>query len=296
MEEEGVLRSMTGYGRFQADGRNLRAVVELRSVNSRSLDIGFRLPPGCWSLESSLRKQIQRRCHRGRIEVSVTWEALTKEDEPPVELRLGRAKAIKGALESLKEELGLPGEVDLALLASFRDLWDIREHPVEEEAQALGAALEGALRELEAMKRAEGKAIQEDLRTRANWIRTRLKEAEERAPVALENHLARWGERIRTLAREHDLDPARMEQEAALRVDRLDVQEEMVRLRIHLERLLEVMEEEPPVGKKLEFIVQEIHRELNTMGSKCMDTEISGLVVEMKAQLERMREQIQNVE
>lgn len=290
------MRSMTGYGRAQADGNHFRVVVEVRAVNSRHLDIGLKLPPGCWSLEPALRRLVQERCRRGRIEVLVRWESLAEVDEPLVQLHTGKAKAIKRALEALGEQLCLAGKVDLALMASFRDLWELREYSMEDEAEALSAALKGALEGLDSMRKAEGEALKEDLQARVAWMGRELREIQQQAPRAVETHVAKWKERVRLLAGEHPLDLGRMEQEAAIWVDRLDISEETVRLEIHLERFLGVLEEEPPVGKKLEFLVQEMHREVNTMGSKCMDPEISRRVVEMKAQLERMREQVQNIE
>ncbi len=290
------MKSMTGYGRAQADGAHLRVVVEIRSVNSRHLDLVLKLPPGCWSLEAALRKTIQQRCTRGRVEVAVRWEKLQQDEEPVMVLHLGKAKAIKSALETLREELCLKGELELEILASLKDLWELQEHGLEEEADALHRALEGALEGLDAMRSAEGEALARDLRERAVWMAGELEMIRQRGPRALENLLARWRERVEILARGCSLDPNRMEQEAALWVDRLDISEEVLRAGVHLERFLQCLQEKQAVGKKLEFILQELHRELNTMGSKGMDPEISQRVVEMKAQLERMREQVQNLE
>lgn len=290
------MHSMTGYGRAQVEGKHLRVVVELRSVNSRYLDLVLKLPQGCWSLEAPLRKIIQQRCSRGRIELSLRWESLQESAEPQVRLQLGKARAVKNALEMLQRELGLKGEMELALFASLKDLWELQEHGLEDEAEALHKALEQALEALDSMRSAEGEALAQDLRARAAWLARELGFIRQRAPLAVEGILARWRERVQTLAADSSLDPGRMEQEAALWVDRMDISEEMVRTGVHLERFLQVLTEQPPVGKKLEFILQEIHRELNTMGAKCMDSEISQRVVEMKAQLERMREQVQNLE
>ena len=290
------MRSMTGYGRAQIDGRYLRVVVEVRGVNSRHLDVSLKLPQGCWALEPALRKLIQQSCCRGRIEVMVRWESLDEMGEPSVRLHLGKARAIKNALENLRQELCLQGEVDLSFMGSLHDLWELQEHGPEDEAEALQEALRAALEGLDRMRRAEGGALAADLHSRAAWMTKELEMIRARAPQAVENSLRRWKERVELLAGAQSLDQARMEQEAALWVDRMDISEEVVRTAVHLERFRDILEEEPPVGKKLEFILQEIHRELNTMGSKCMDTEISRSVVEMKAQLERMREQVQNLE
>lgn len=287
---------MTGYGRSQVEGKNLRVVAEIRSVNSRHLDLVLKLPQGCWSLEAPLRKMIQQRCSRGRIELMLKWESIQETAEPQVRLHLGKARAVKNALELLQRELCLKGELELALFASLKDLWELEEHGLEEEAQALQEALQEALEALDVMRRAEGKALAMDLQSRASWLLQELESIQQRVPEALKGLLERWRERVQVLAGEHSLDQSRMEQEAALWVDRLDISEEIVRTKVHLQRFLQVLTEEPPVGKKLEFLLQEMHRELNTMGAKCMDSEISRRVVEMKAQLERMREQVQNLE
>ncbi len=290
------MNSMTGYGRAQVPGKHLMVAVEVRSVNSRFLDLNLRLPQGCWSLEAPLRKMVQNRCHRGRIEVAVRWEKLEEAEQPEIRLHLGKARAVKSALDTLKKELCLMGDVELSLLASVRDLWDVQEYGLEQEAEALQEALKIALEELDAMRKAEGEALSLDLGSRAAWMGRQLEMIQQRAPQAMENFLARWKQRIQILAADTGLDQERIRQEAALWVDRADISEEIVRARVHLERFTQVLGEQPPVGKKLEFILQEIHRELNTMGSKCMDSEISQRVVEMKAELERMREQVQNLE
>lgn len=290
------MHSMTGYGRAQVEGKHLRIVAEIRSVNSRYLDLALRLPQGSWSLEGPLRKMIQRRCSRGRIEVALRWESLQEAEEPQVRLNLGRAMAVKKALETLQRELCLKGEVELSFFASLKDLWEIQEHGLEEEVEALQKALQQALEALDEMRRAEGEALARDLSERAAWLGKELEFIRHRAPEAVKDTLARWRERVQVLVAERSLDQNRMEQEAALWVDRMDISEEIIRTGVHLERFLQVLKEQPPVGKKLEFILQEIHRELNTMGAKCMDSKISQKVVEMKAQLERMREQVQNLE
>ncbi len=290
------MHSMTGYGRAQVEGKHLRVVAEIRSVNSRYLDLALKLPQGCWSLEAPLRKMIQKRCFRGRIELAVRWESLQEAAEPQVRLDLGKARAVKNALETLQRELCLTGELELSFFASLKDLWEIQEHGLEEEVEALQKAIQEALEALDEMRRAEGEALSMDLDKRAAWMLQELEFIRQRAPEALENLLARWRERVQVLAAQPNLDQGRMEQEAALWVDRMDISEEILRTGVHLERFLQVLKEQPPVGKKLEFILQETHRELNTMGAKCMDSEISQKVVEMKAQLERMREQVQNLE
>lgn len=287
---------MTGFGRAEADGLRHRIVVEARAVNSRFLDIQLRLPPGGWALEPAMRKQLQDRLRRGRIEIHVRWEALRPEDEPAVDLQTGKARAVHRALEAMRHELGLPGVVDLAMMASFRDLIGVREASLEEERDALEKALTQAIDALEEMRSAEGGAIRKDLEQRARWMRSQVEEIQSMSPRLLEHHLGRWRDRLEAMMAEPGLDPGRLEQEAAIWVDRLDVAEELVRLGSHIDQFLGLLNGGQEVGKRLEFLLQEMHREVNTLGSKSSDTQVSHRVVEMKAQLERMREQVQNVE
>jgi uncharacterized protein (TIGR00255 family) len=271
-------------------------VVEVRSVNGRYADVNLRLPPGGWSLEPLVRKRIQDRCRRGRIDVQVRWEPLSREEEPIFELQLGKARAFHRGLQTLKSDLGLPGEVDLALMSTFRELLGVKEASLEEEREALEEALDGALEALQSMRRTEGEALQTDLAARIGWMREQVEQVKVRIPQMVQAHLGKWRERLETLLGDSSLDAGRLEQEGALWVDRLDVTEETVRLASHLDQFLGVLEQGPGAGKKLDFLLQEMHREVNTVGAKAMDVDVAHRVVEMKAQLERMREQVQNVE
>jgi len=291
-----MIHSMTGYGKSQAEGLRHRLVVEARSVNSRHMDVSLRLPSGAWALEPVIRKRIQECFRRGRIEVQVRWEPLSPQEEPTVDVQLGKARAFRKALESLREDLALPGAVDLTLMASFRDLLGVREPSLEDEREALQRALDGALDALEGMRGAEGQAMQDDLGERIRWMAGEVEEIRARVPRMMEAHVSRWRERVSLLMGDQTLDPGRVEQEMAIWADRLDVTEELVRLDIHLQQFARMLEQDAGGGKKLEFLLQEMNREVNTIGSKAMDAEIAHRVVEMKGQLERMREQVQNVE
>ncbi len=291
-----MLCSMTGYGQAQVDGVRNRIAVEVRAVNGRHLDLNLRLPPGGWALEHKIRKGIAERLRRGRIDVQVRWEPLDPEEEPPIELHLGRAKAYRKALERLREALGIEGAVDLALMASFRDLISSREPSIEAEEEALHEALGLALDSLEAMRIAEGKAIQSDIEERLACMEQGIVELEILAKQVVEGHLCRWRERLKLLTGGQHLDQGRIEQEMAIWVDKLDVTEELVRLKSHLQQFRNLMAGHDPVGRKLEFLLQEMHREANTLGAKANDAEVSQRIAGFKAQIERLREQVQNVE
>jgi uncharacterized protein (TIGR00255 family) len=287
---------MTGYGRSETEGTQYRIVVEVRSLNSRYLDISLRLPSGGWALEPMIRKRVQERFKRGRIEIHVHLEPMNPEVECPVELQVGRARSYLRALEALQSDLDIPGNVDLALMASFRDLLWTKDTALEEELQALEAGLQSALDSLEAMRRSEGQTLQTDLQERIVWMDGEIERIKTLAPELLESHKKRWIERLQSLMVDQTLDPARLEQEMVIWIDRMDVTEELVRLGSHLSQCRRLLKQGHGVGRKLEFMLQEIHREVNTLGSKAMDAEVSHRAVEMKAQIERMREQAQNVE
>ena len=291
-----MLHSMTGYGRAEAEGVRHRIVVEARSLNSRYLDVSLRLPPGWWALEAFTRKRVISQFRRGRVEVHARWELLHLEEEPQVELHMGRAKAYHRALQAMGRDLSLSGAVDLPLMASFRELLSLPEAAPEGERPALEEALHKALDALEEMRRSEGEAIQRDLEARVLWMENEIRGLKAMIPKAVEALMGRWKDRLRLAMGEPPLDPARLEQEMIVWMDRLDVSEEGVRLESHVAQFRKMMKEGGDVGRKLDFLLQEMHREVNTLGSKAMDAEVSHRVVEMKAQIERMREQVQNVE
>lgn len=291
-----MFSSMTGYGRAQVEGVHHRIFVEARSLNSRFLDVSLRLPTGGWALEPMIRKSIQERFKRGRIEVYVRCEPLSPEAEPSVELQVGKARSYLKVLEELRTKMDVPGAVDLPLMASFRDLFSFQETSVEGEKVALEDGLREALDHLEAMRMREGEALSEDLSTRIQWMAAEQERIHAMAPQVMEAQIARWRERLKKLMGDHSLDPGRLEQEAAIWMDRLDVTEELVRLKSHIGQFKQMLKQGGGIGRKLEFLLQEMHREVNTLGTKMMDAEISHRAVEMKAQIERMRELIQNIE
>jgi uncharacterized protein (TIGR00255 family) len=287
---------MTGYGRGETEGERHWVFAEVRSVNSRYLDINLRLPTGSWVLEPMIRKLIQERFKRGRIEVYVRLETIAMRDEPEVEVHLRRAQSYQKALEALRVGLEITGEVDLPLIVSFRDIIEVRDTPLEEEKGALLEGLRKALDGVETMRLQEGEEIQSELESRIQWMKTEQERLHELSPRVVTSIIDRWRGRLKSLVAEQPFEPGRLEQEIAVWMDRLDVTEELVRLRSHITRFETLLVQGQGIGKKLEFLLQEMHREVNTFGSKVMDAELSHCAVEMKAQIERMRELVQNVE
>jgi uncharacterized protein (TIGR00255 family) len=288
---------MTGFGagRGEASGESL--TVELRAVNGKFCEVKPRLPRELAALEPELLKAVKARVSRGVIDVFVRRESgLARGMLPKVDLPLAAAYA--KALRELKNELGLAGEPavnDVAQMDGVISLGEIAADPAAA-ASALQAALGSALDALEQMRRREGEALARDLLARLAAIEQGAREVGRLAPLQVEAARERLSQRIAELTRGVPLDPVRLVQEVALFADRTDVAEELTRLASHLEQARALIASDVPAGRKLEFLVQEVNREINTIGSKSQHAGIASQVVDLKAELERVREQIQNVE
>lgn len=292
-----MMMSMTGFGRasFALDGWGFG--VELRSVNNRFLDVKVSLPWPNADVEHELRARLRSRFSRGRIDLAVRVVE-SQNDAPQLALNAPLARALAKALAELAETLG---GVDVATAATLvpaqRDLLSTGAPAAKDSAQILAALLPGfeeAIDGLAAMRRTEGAALAEDLRARIGELQQLAEQMARIAAVAPEVQTRRLQERLARLTAEVSAD--RLAQEVALLADRCDVNEELTRLDSHLEQLRTVCAAEGPKGRKIEFLLQELNREVNTVGSKSAHGDMSALVVEAKCCLERMREQAQNVE
>jgi uncharacterized protein (TIGR00255 family) len=292
-----MLRSMTGYGRAAWEGDGKRIEVEVKSFNHRFLDIVSHLPRKLEPLDPQVRTLVRQRLSRGRIEIGIQMEECG-EGELKLELNLSAAREYYQALRSLQESLGIGGEIRVETLAGFRDLFLRRETPVdlEKEWSRVRPVLDEALDRLEEMRGEEGRALRGDLLSRIQQIDQITQAIDERNVQALPAHRDRLAERIRALTEGLPLDPIRLAQEAAILAERSDITEELVRIRSHLNQLREMLDRCEPVGRKLDFLTQEIHREVNTIGSKAIDAAIGQAVVSIKSELEKIREQLQNIE
>jgi uncharacterized protein (TIGR00255 family) len=288
-----MIRSMTGYGSGSGGGYT----VEIRSVNHKFLDVSVKMPRAIAALESNIKKAVSDRCSRGRFDVYVNLEA---EGRPKRRFSLDSQAAGQyvGLLTELKERFGLAGDIDLRLVSAFKDLIvEEEETPdMDEVWAALQPVLDGCLASLAGMRDREGAVLAGDISARAGVISGKLGAVEARAPQAVSEHAVKLKERIAKLAEGVTLDDDRLQQEIALLADRGDVTEEIVRGRSHLELLNRLLGSDEPAGRKMDFLIQELNREVNTIGSKASDTEIAHLVVDMKAELEKIREQVQNIE
>jgi len=292
-----MLRSMTGFGASDLATAAGRYTVEARSLNHRFLEITVRLPRELAPLEDRIRALVQGRVLRGRVEVAIMRENYGKRLRT-VRIDLDLAKAFASALNELKQALELPGSPDLAMLSALPDLIRIEEQKEDLEAAwtAIAEAVEVALSRLIAMREREGARLTSDLGQRVRRLAERADEIERRAPLVVQEHAARLTRRIEELIGMPPVDEGRLAAEVAIFADRSDIAEETTRFRSHLAQMQQMLIGSGAAGRTLEFLVQELGREANTIGSKANDVEISRAVIAVKGELESLREQIQNLE
>ncbi len=289
-------RSMTGYGRciLARDGREV--TLELKSVNHRFLDIAFRMPRSFAFMESELRARMAERLTRGHVDVFISYKN-TRADARQVRLDGQLLNAYLTALRAGGSQAGLDDDLCLRDVLNMQDVLSVEE--AEEDQEALSAlvydALDAALASLAQMRATEGAALQADVMARLERLETLSQEMDARAP----EWLAEYREKLRARIDEicsAQLDETRLAQEVALTADRAAIDEETVRLRSHISQMRALLASDEPTGRKLDFLVQEMNREVNTTGSKSSDIRLTNLVVEAKSEIEKIREQIQNIE
>ncbi|MCG0276943.1 MAG: YicC family protein [Thermanaeromonas sp.] len=293
-----MLCSMTGFGQGEAKGEGKIVKVEIRTLNSRFLDIVVKLPRPYLALEERVRKEIKNRLARGRVDVFISISEENPENQP-ISVDKGRAIAYYSALKELAQILAIPEDITAYQILSLPDVLVINEPQWSEEAlwPVVREALEKALEKLMSMRLSEGARLQQDLEERVQTLKRYVEAICQRAPLVPQEYALRLRERIAGLAGEGVyLDPGRLEAEVAFLAERCDIQEEITRLRSHLEELDQNLKERGPVGRRAEFILQEMFREINTLGAKASDLEISRWVIAFKTELEKIREQVQNVE
>ena len=288
--------SMTGYGVGEAALGEGRVSLELRGLNHRYFDVRVRVPTELSDYAFFVEQHARERLTRGRFDIGVRIDGPSA---AALELDLARARAVYRALDALRNELGIDGPLGVAPLLNVPDLFrppaSIERRVVE---QSLALAFDQACGRLLAMRASEGRTLRNELRSRLARARELCASITERQPTiaaaARERLLERLGRLLSALPQE--VDPSRLESEAVLLTERGDITEELVRLESHFEQLESLLEEDQPVGRRMDFLLQETMREANTIGAKCQDATISHWVVELKSEIERLREQVQNVE
>jgi len=291
------MQSMTGYGRSEVRHPQLTLTVEARSVNHRYLDIALRYPRLYAPLEARMKQRVSAHFTRGRIDIT-----LVPQESPAGHRALSLdhvlAQQYYDALQHLQEFLRLPGVIDVSLIASLRDVFKVEEpsEDVERVWDIIAQGLDAALQALKSMRLQEGAALGRDFRLRLQTMAQHLQAIRQRVPQVVVEYRQRLEQRVKELFGQFEIDPNRLAQEAILFAERADMTEELTRLEAHMQAFTRLLSSSEAVGRKIEFLVQEMHREVNTIGSKSNDTAIAHSVVELKSELERMREQIQNVE
>jgi uncharacterized protein (TIGR00255 family) len=291
-----MIRSMTGFGAGRGTSGGEEADVEVRSVNHKFCEVKARLPREWQALEVEVVRQVKDRLARGGIEVGVRRSTARGALAPRVDEALAAEYA--AAFGALRAKLGLPGDVTLGEILAAEGVVMLEERSADLPAAraALAAALGPALDSLLAMREREGEALARDLAGRLAILEELVGRIETLAPQRVEHYRQRLAERVAELTRGVAVDPARLATEVALLADRLDVSEEVTRLRSHFAQMRVLMAIGEPAGRKMDFLVQEMNREANTIGSKAQSAEIAAAVVSLKAEIERMREQVQNIE
>jgi len=293
-----MIKSMTGYGKAEAMIEGTKYAVEIRSLNHRYLEISLRLPGSFSSLETEIKRRIGERFSRGRIEVSIRVDANGNMEEGRLELNLPLLKNYHDLLRQLKAEFSLSGDITLNHFTGFKDIFIPVEVETDMEliAAQIGTVLDEAVRLLTEMRQKEGELLLTDLEEHVRRVEECLSVISDRAPRCVQEYQRRLTERIRELTSGVDMDEIRLNQEVAIMADKSDVTEEIVRLTSHISQFREMLMSGEAAGRKIDFLIQEMNREINTIGSKTGDLDISRNVIEIKSELGKLREQVQNIE
>jgi uncharacterized protein (TIGR00255 family) len=292
-----MLKSMTGFGRAEGETTLGKVVVESRSVNHRYCDINIKLPKRLSLFENRIKEIIRFQVSRGRIDVSLRLDNLG-EEKVQLSVDLDLAQQYYRVLHDLKEKLQLKDEITLTLLAGAKDLITAKEESgdIEPYWQEVLPILKQSFKNMDDMKRLEGESLTKDLQLRLERIDKQLQMIKQQFPSRLKDALTRLHDRLRSLLEGMEIDSSRFQQEVAFLAERTDITEEIVRAESHLAQFNTLLGGNDAVGRKMDFLLQEIHREVNTVSAKANDAEISQKVVEIKSELEKIREQVQNIE
>ena len=292
-----MVKSMTGYGRARQTLNGRDITVEVRSVNNRYLDCTVKVPRTYIFTEDAVKARVQKAVSRGKVDVFITIDA-TAADETVVSVNEPLARGYYEALTKLNRMFALEGELTAAVLAKFPDVLMVTkaEEDLEKVSGDICTVLDEALAAYNDMRAVEGAKLREDIAGRAAAIETVVGKVEERSPQTVAAYREKLTARMREVLQSTVIDENRILTEAAIFADKIAVDEETVRLRSHIAQLRSMLESDQPIGRKLDFLIQEVNRECNTIGSKCNDLTIAQDVVNMKAEVEKIREQVQNIE
>ncbi len=293
-----MIKSMTGFGRGEYTDGKRNYYVEVKSVNHRYCDITVKMPRRYTFAEDKVKSTAKEIVKRGKVEIFIMVDSATEEDFS-VRANTAVAKQYVESLKELKNAFHLDGEISISYVASLPDVMKMIPD-VQDEEEITGAViltLKKALENYDAMRTLEGSKLAEDLHGRNDWMREQLKTIEKLAPEVSKNYVIKLKERIKELVADAvEVPEDRILLEAAIFADKASITEELVRHNSHVDQFQEILESRKPVGKKLDFLMQEMNREANTIGSKANDLDITGAMLEIKSEIEKMREQVQNIE
>lgn len=292
-----MIKSMTGYGGAKGSAEGLSVSIELKSVNNRYLDVSVKLPRTMLFAEEPIKAAVGRHISRGKVDVFVTVDQFASDD---MEVRVNEP-LLKGYIEALSaaaEKFGLQNDMTVMSLCRLPDVLSTDRREIDSSALMTGITeiLERALTEYDAMRLREGEKLRDDVLARLETISRLTGVVEENAPKTVAEYRARLEQKLQEVLATANIDESRVLTEAAIFADKIAVDEETVRLRSHISQLRGLTNGESPAGRKMDFLIQELNREANTIGSKCQNADIAHVVVELKAEVEKIREQTQNVE
>ena len=292
-----MLKSMTGYGRSEMTVGGRHIIFEIKSVNHKYFEFNSRISRGYLFLEDKLKAYLQGKLSRGKVDVFLQIETLEDADVQ-VQVNHSLAAGYYAALRELRERYSLPDEPTLALLTRYGDIFSVHRAPENEEEiwQAVQQAAEPAVESFLRMREAEGARLREDILSKAQRILELVGQVEQETPQTVKEYQERLEAKIQELLGDAHFDEQRVLTEVAVFADKVAVDEETVRLRSHFQQLEKLIDSQEPVGRKIDFLVQEMNREANTIGSKSVNSRVAYLVVDIKSEIEKIREQVQNVE
>ncbi|MCD8116229.1 MAG: YicC family protein [Oscillospiraceae bacterium] len=292
-----MIESMTGYGGAKGEIDSIAVSAELKSVNNRYLDVSVRLPKSCLFAEEAVRAAVGEHISRGKVDVFISVDTSAAQ-EVSVQVNQPLAAAYVKAVEGLAEQYGLPADLSALSLSRFPEVLTADKSDTDQDSvsKAIVSVLSQALEGFDAMRAREGAKLYEDLTQKLDRLENMVTAVEKRSPETVTEYREKLLARMQEVLADAAVDETRILQEAAIYADKVAVDEETVRLRSHIAQFRLLLEGGSPVGRKLDFLIQEMNREVNTTGSKCVDSAIAKTVIDMKAELEKMREQIQNIE
>ncbi|MCD8322830.1 MAG: YicC family protein [Oscillospiraceae bacterium] len=292
-----MINSMTGYGGAKGEVESIAVSAELKSVNNRYLDVSVRLPKSCLFAEEAVRAAVGEHISRGKVDVFISVDTSAAQ-EVSIQVNQPLAAAYVKAVGSLAEQYGLPTDLSALSLSRFPEVLTAEKSDTDQDSisKAILSVLSQALEGFDAMRAREGAKLYEDLTQKLSRLEDMVAAVERRSPETVTEYREKLLSRMQEVLADAAVDEARILQEAAIYADKVAVDEETVRLQSHIAQFRLLLEGGSPVGRKLDFLIQEMNREVNTTGSKCVDSTIAKTVIDMKAELEKMREQIQNIE